>query len=149
MPDASMLAFCLDKPDAQFTADEIQLAKSELPVVKSLSEKHFEQEFLSKLKERPGTFTQIERIQHLQSNRVIESSVGVLTVRREVGYHEAAFESEAILTSSIVSLGDEHYLEQRIRPRNSVSVKHYQGIINRALAEYPLSKREQPHANYI
>ena len=161
MPDASMLAFCLDKPDAQFSAEEIQLARSELPVVKAMAAKHFALEFLRKLKARPGAFTQIERILHLGSERVIESSrwqpefaclsdsdkslveQEALSVQRGVGYNEAVLQSEAILTSCTVELDGEHYLQQRIRPRNSISVENYKVIIHRALEQYSLSDRER------
>lgn len=161
MPDASMLAFCLDKPDAQFSVDEIQLAKSELPIVKALAGKHFALEFLRKLKERPGSFTQIERILHLDSEHLIESShwpaelsclsdndkalveQEVLSMRRGVGYSEVILESEAVLTTCIVSLDGEDYLQQRIRPRNSISAENYKVIIHRALGQYSLSDRER------
>lgn len=161
MPDTSMLAFCLDKPDAQFSVDEIQLARSELPVVKALAGKHFSLEFLRKLKERPGAFTQIERILHLGSEHLIESShwppefsclsdndkalveQEVLSVRHGLGYNEAVLESEAILSTCIVSLDGENYLQQRIRPRNSISVENYKAIIHRALGQYSLSDRER------
>nr|WP_163503461.1 LuxR C-terminal-related transcriptional regulator [Halomonas socia] len=161
MPDASMLAFCLDRPDAQFSVQEIQLAKSELPVVKALAAKHFALAFLRKLKDRPGASTQIERILHLDSERIIESSrwhaefvsLGdddksrveqeALAVRRSLGYQEAILESEAVLTTCLVALDGERYLQQRIRPTNSISVEHYQVIIHRALAQYSLSDRER------
>ncbi|WP_148255139.1 helix-turn-helix domain-containing protein [Aidingimonas lacisalsi] len=161
MPDASMLAFCLDKPDGRFSDTEIQLASAELPVVKALAAKHFTLEFLSKLKERPGVFTQVERIIHLASERVTESSrwrpdfasMGdsdkslieqeALTVRREGGYSEALLGDESILSSCIVSLDGEQYLQQRIRPRNTTSAEGYKALIDKALAPFALSEREQ------
>ncbi|MCE8021335.1 response regulator transcription factor [Halomonas sp. MCCC 1A11036] len=161
MPDTSMLAYCLDRPDAQFSAEEIQMAKSELPVVKALVGKHFTLEFLRKLKEQPGAFTQIERILHLDSERLVESSrwhaelitlsdddkarieQEALAVRRSLGYRETILESEAVLTTCLVALEGGRYLQQRIRPTNSISVEHYKVIIHRALVQYSISDRER------
>ena len=161
MPDASMLAFCLDRPDAQFSTAQIQLAKSELPVVKSLAGKHFALSFLRKLKDQPGAFTQRERIFHLDSERIIESShwhaefvsLGdedksrveqeALIVRDSLGYQEAILESGGVLTTCLVVLEDDRYLQQRIRPNNSMSVENYKVLIHRALGQYSLSDRER------
>jgi len=159
LPDASMQAYCLDKPDGQFSAAEVQLARSELPLVKSLAIKHFSLEFLGRLKGRSGS-SQVERIVHLASDRVIESprwrpelalladadkslvEQEALLVRRDGGFREAILQTEATLSSCNLLLEGERYLQQRLLPRQEVSAEDYRAMIARALGPFALTDRE-------
>ena len=161
MPDASMLAYCLDKPDGQFSAAEVRLARSELPVVRSLALKHFSLEFLGKVSAWNSPSPQIERIIHLSSNQIVESSrwrpefalLGdsdkslieqeALRVRAEGGYREASLLGDASLTTCCVLLEGEHYLQQRIRPEHGAATEDYRTMIGGALRPFALTDREE------
>lgn len=160
MPDASMLAFCLDKPDGPFSASDLQRARCELPLVRSLALKHFSIEFLETFRERPGASTQVERTLHLASDRIIESArwrpefallseadkslveEEALIVRRTGGYREAPLQCDASLSSCSVLLEGERYLRQRIRPHHPASAGDYRAMISRALEAFALTDRE-------
>lgn len=161
MPDTSMLAVCLDKPDAPFSEADIRLARAELPLIKTLTLKHFRLEFASKLKEQPGVFTRIERLVHLESGRIAESANWRLEFaalaeqdktrveheaverRRAGGYSEAVLAGDIILSSCIFVLDNERYLQQLMRPRHTISANDYKMIIDNALGDFDISEREQ------
>lgn len=160
MPDASMQAYCLDKPDGQFSSAEVQLARSELSVVKSLTLKHFSLAFLGKLKAGPVPSTTVERIVHLASDQTTESArwrpelslladtdkllveQDALAVRRNGGFRESKLRCDASLSTCSLLLESEHYLLQRILPSHEVNAEDYKGMIGKALGPFMLTERE-------
>lgn len=161
LPDSSTLAFCLDKPCDQFSKEEILKARLELPVIKSLSEKHFELEFLGKLKKRKESHAHIERIMHIPDGGITESAqwqvefsslpnIDKAVIEQETllangleHYREFILSNGAILSFCKIDLDDEQYLLQRIRPRNVLSNEKYRNLIDGAIAHGTLSLREQ------
>lgn len=161
LPDASMLAFCLDKPDGQFSAEDLQLAQAELTLVNALTAKHFALEFHAKFQNSTNSFTQIERIVALVNGQTTESlrwrdtflaltsneqsliEQEAVAIKGGDSYREAALEQDHLVSSCRMAIDGEHYLLQRIRPRNAINDTDYKRLINQALENFQLSERER------